>query len=111
MHEPWFPQSLVWLPGIILGCTAGLLWVLVSILAARGRGKALVFGLYWILLGASLMLLGTGLFAMAAGQPYGIWYALVLAGLIGTLVLGYYRAAIFNSYRRAALRRFFTQEL
>jgi hypothetical protein len=45
------------------------------------------------------------------GQPYGVWYGLGLAGLIGVIVIGANLPVMFMAYRGAERRRVEAQDL
>jgi hypothetical protein len=106
MAEPWFDAiRWGWLPGTLLGVLGGLWGSLAGVLAPQGKARFLVLGLGWLFLGMSLVLLAAGLTALASGQPYGVWYGLGLAGVIGTVVLGCLLPISRNRYREAKERR------
>ncbi len=106
MSEPWFdPNRYAWIPGTALGVFGGLWGALAGINAPRGKAKALVLGGWFALLGISAVLLVAGIAAYASGQPYGVWYGLGLAGLIGALVIGLNTPMILRRYREADARR------
>jgi hypothetical protein len=111
MTEPWFEPSYAWIPGTVLGCTAGLLGGLAGWLAPRGKAKAFVLGSFWFLLGIAALLLVAGVIAFVTGQPYGVWYGLGLAGLIGVLVLGLNAPVLLHRYRQAEERRMKAHDL
>ena len=106
MTEPWFdPNLYAWIPGTALGVTGGILGSLGGMLAPRGRARGLVLGLYGLVLCVTIVLLAAGLFALYAGQPYGVWYGLMLPGLLGTVVFGTLLPVILKRYREAEERR------
>jgi hypothetical protein len=105
MNAPWFPEAYAWLPGTVLGCTLGLYGAAVGILAWQGKARKPVIGAFWFFLGISVVMLVAGAIAFLTGQPYGVWYGLGLAGMIGTIVLGANGFTIFNAYRRAEARK------
>ena len=111
MSEPWFSSQWAFLPGTVLGCLLGLWGTLMGVLGSRGKAKGLIVGGFWVLLGASVVLLIAGLIALITGQPYGVWYGLGLAGLIGVLVLGFNGPMVFRVYRQAELRRMEARDL
>lgn len=112
MNEPWFDPSLyAWLPGTLLGCLGGVWGTLAGVFAPQGKAKTLVFGLWSVIFVASVILLGAGLFALIAGQPYGVWYGLGLAGMIGTCVLGPMFFTVRQRYRQAEARRLEARDL
>jgi hypothetical protein len=106
MNDPWFdPNRWAWLPGTLLGVLGGLWGGLAGTLAPQGKARRLVLGSGELLQWLSVILLGAGLIALFTGQPYGIWYGLGLAGLIGTVVLGPALPQIRKRYREAEERR------
>ena len=106
MAEPWFDgNQWAWLPGTLLGVFGGLWGALLGGLAPRGKARPLVLGLGWLFVGVSLVLLAAGLTALVSGQPYGVWYGLGLAGLMGTLVIAPLIPVARKRYREAEERR------
>ena len=105
MNQPWFdPNHWAWLPGSLLGCFGALWGTLGGVLAPQGKARPLVLGLGVLLGGLSVLLLGTAMTALWAGQPYGVWYGLGLPGLIGTLVLCPLIPLVRKRYREAEER-------
>ena len=111
MIEPWFSDLYAWIAGTALGCLAGLWGSLTGALGAQGKAKGLVVGLYWLLLGASAVMLVGGIVGYFLGQPYGVWYALGLGGVIGTVLLSCLGPVMFRAYRLAEERRMHAQDL
>ncbi|HEV3257176.1 MAG TPA: hypothetical protein VG013_09875 [Gemmataceae bacterium] len=111
MNEPWFDPMYAWLPGTLLGVIAGSLGGLAGWLGPKGKAKALVLGGFWVLFGVSAVMLVAGLAGYFSGQPYGVWYGLGLAGLIGVLVLGLNAPQLFRWYRQAEERRMSARDL
>ena len=102
---------LAWLPGTLLGCIGGTLGGLAGWLAPQGKCKGLILGSLWTVLIACGVMLVLGVIAFATGQPYGVWYGLGLAGLIGVLVLGINLPVLIRRYRQAEARRMQAQDL
>jgi len=112
MKGAWFdPNLYAWIPGTLLGVIGGTWGGLLGTLGPRGKAKRLLLGGLWVLLTCSALLLGAGLFALANGQPYGVWYGLVLAGAIGVVVLGANTPTALKVYRDAEERRMKAQDL
>ena len=112
MTDPWFdPRLYAWIPGTVLGVVGGILGSLGGMLAPRGKARMLVLGLYGTVLCATVLLLIVGLFALYLGQPYGVWYGLLLPGVIGTAVFGALLPVICKRYREAEERRLAAQDL
>ena len=93
MGEPWFdaPNRFDAWSGAIVGgvggSLVGILGGLAGWLLPRGRGRQFFPAAMAVVMGAGLATLAVGLFALAVGQPYGIWYPLVHAGtLFGVLM-------------------------
>lgn len=78
MTEPWFDANhWAWLPGTLLGCLAGLWGSVAGFLVPRRQGRTLVFGLGLLLVGLATVSVIGGLIALAAGQPFDVWFFLV----------------------------------
>jgi hypothetical protein len=45
------------------------------------------------------------------GQPYGVWYGLLLPGVIGLIVLGSLSPVAVTAYRQAELRKIQARDL
>jgi hypothetical protein len=112
MSDPWFNENLYsWLPGTALGVLGGLWGGLAGTLAPRGRGRSLVLGGMWALLLGSAVLFSLGLIALVSGQPYGVWYGLGLAGVIGLVAIGVNMPVIQRVYRAAEERKLAARDL
>lgn len=100
----WTDRTAGWVGGIgggLLGCLGTYLeWA-----AARGRARAFVLGASRALLVVGILSTIAGLVAAALGQPYEVWYILLLGGIlcggISATRLGKYEAR----YRDLELRR------
>lgn len=112
MIEPWFdPARYAWIPGTVLGVSAGLWGTTVGLFAPRGRARGAILGVGWLLIACSAVLLGAGVVAWGAGQPYGVWYGLGLAGAIGLAALGGNIPNVRRAYREAERRRMEARDL
>ena len=106
MSEPWFdPNLYAGIGGAVVGAGGAVLGPLAGILAPKGKCKRLVLGLHVGLIAVSLGLLVAGIVALAAKQPYGVWYGLLLPGVIGTFVFGALLPVIRMRYRQAEMRK------
>ena len=76
--------------GAILGATAGtvlgLLGAMLGLLMARGIGLRMASALLLAIGLAGVGALATGGYALATGQPHGVWFPLGLLGLIAAVV-------------------------
>jgi hypothetical protein len=112
MTEPWFdPNLYAWIPGTALGIAGGILGSLGGVLAPRGRARGVVLGFYGAVLCVTAVLLMAGLFALYRGQPYGVWYGLMLPGVLGTAVFGALLPVILKRYREAEERRLMAHDI
>ena len=110
---PWFEN-----PGMVgglLGAAVGVLGggvygPLVGALVPRGIGKPIVMGYHYLLLAAGIALLVAGLAALMSGQPYGVWFALLLPGAILTLLMALFTPMLLRFYRQAEARRLEAEE-
>lgn len=112
MNEPWFDAiRYAWIPGTLLGVLVGLWGSLVGALAPRGKAKPLVLGSLGILLASALICLIAAIAALLSHQPHGIWYGLLLPGVIGLLVLGPLTPLVIMGYRQAEFRKMQARDL
>lgn len=91
--------------GGLAGGSLGVLGALVGVLAATGRARRVVLGLLKLIIaicGAGLLL---GLAALALGQPYGVYYPLILLGVIGVAVPAGLLGSLKKRYEQLELRR------
>ncbi|MEM7755794.1 MAG: hypothetical protein AAF297_09190 [Planctomycetota bacterium] len=81
----WSPRTSGWIGGT--GGAMFTLYVATIIVLARKRvDRKIVGGLAAGLVGLSGVLLVVGLIALAKGQPYAVWYVLLLFGFLGMLI-------------------------
>jgi Na+/proline symporter len=97
MMQPWFDANhYAWIPGSAYGVAAGLMGGLVAWLAL------------WLV---AIALLIAGFVALAEGQPWGVWYSLLLPGAVGTLVVGANSVVVEKTYRQVEERRLAAKDL
>src|SRR2546422_2570437 len=112
MMEQWFdPNQYAWIPGTAYGVIAGVMGVLVGWLAPQGRARNFILRAWFTVWAAAVALLVIGLVALAQGQPWGVWYGLVLPGAIGTLVVGANSLVILKKHREVEGRRLAAKDL
>jgi hypothetical protein len=111
MNEPWFDPRYSFIFGTLLGVMGGVWGTLMGMFAQHGKAKSFVFGFFWFCLIYSGICLVAGIIALAMGQPYGIWYGLGLAGVIGMLVLGLNYRTMIKVYQMAEARKMAAQNL
>src|SRR5205807_1040408 len=115
MAQPWFDELTfgVWvgaLGGSVAGGLGGLWGAMIGIFAPRGKGRAVLIPIGWCFVTAGVLSLAFGLYALAAGQPYGIWYGPVLLGGIMTVVIGSLLPVVYKRYAEAEARRVQAEE-
>jgi biotin transporter BioY len=104
--QPWFDViHYAWIPGSAYGVAAGLMSGLVGWLAPRGRARNFVVRSWLALWLAGVAMLVAGFVALAEGQPWGVWYALLLPGAVGVLVVGANTYTVLRTYRLVEERR------
>lgn len=104
----WDPQMAGWIGGMGgggLGAVVGIFGGVAGILSLRGKGRRLVLGIHAAFLVLGVALLITGAIALAAGQPYHVYYPFVLMGFILTVVLAAMLPTVRRNYRMAEERR------
>ena len=111
MSAPWFDPTWAWLPGTAFGVIGGLWGSLVGVLAPRGKGKGLIVATYAVLMVAGVAMLMAGLYGLIDDQPYGVWYGLLLPGVITLLVLGPLGLVARLRYREAEFRKMHATEM
>ncbi|HEY1376850.1 MAG TPA: hypothetical protein VGF55_08645 [Gemmataceae bacterium] len=115
MSQPWFDELTfgVWVGGVgggLLGSLGGLWGAMIGMLAPRGKGRAVLIPVGWAFVGLGVVALAFGLYALVAGQPYGIWYGPLLVGVILTAVIGGLMPVVYKRYAEADARRMQAEE-
>jgi hypothetical protein len=111
MSEPWFPNPNLFgalfgaIVGGVGGSLLGMLGALSGRLAPQGKGRRWILGAWngALILGVALLI--TGVVAWLGGQPYAIWYPILLSGLLFTVVVSSVRPVLVRRYREAEARR------
>ncbi len=112
MMQLWFdPNHYAWIPGSAYGLAAGLMGGLVAWLAPRGRARNFILRAWFALWAVAVVLLVAGFVALAQGQPWGVWYGLLLPGAVGTLVVGANSVVVQKTYRQVEERRLAAKDL
>jgi membrane protein implicated in regulation of membrane protease activity len=101
--------------GGLLGAAVGVLGggiygPLIGICASRGIAKSLVFAYHFLMLGLGVALLAAGLVALVRGQPYEVWYVLLLPGALLAILMAALTPMLRLRYRQAEHRRLTAQE-
>ncbi len=112
MIEPWFDANhYAWIPGTLLGVLGGTWGSLVGILAPRGKAKHLVLGSLVLMLAACAACLSLGVLALLQHQPYGVWYGLLLPGILGLVLFPSLTPVVLMRYREAENRKMQARDL
>ena len=105
----WWSNSKMELVGSFLGSALGLFGALIGclggILAPQGKGRRFVMSLLVFSVVTGIVLLIAGLTALCLGQPYHVWYPLVMSGGICVVVVMFIFPALRRSYAQAERRR------
>ncbi len=101
----WWAGRTGGLLGGILGCVLGLMGAIIGMLCGRGKARRLVLGMMKLMgvLGVSF-LVAAGV-AMAMGQPSGVWYVMLLPGIICTILAAILLPVIRRRYQADELRK------
>jgi hypothetical protein len=110
--QPWFENY--GLVGGLAGAGVGVMGAAygstVGVLAPRGKGRAAVFAMHWTFLALGVLMLAAGITALATGQPYGVWYALLLPGALVTILMLVFLPIVRVRYQQAEHRRLEAEE-
>lgn len=80
--EPWWDDRAGGLVGSAMGIYGALFGTVVGGLGAAGRARGMVMGFMLITGVAGIVIAVLGVAALALGQPYGVWYPLILGGTV-----------------------------
>ncbi len=106
----WTPRTGALL-GAIGGALIGLLGACVGVLAARGKARAGVLGAMYVgLIGGGVCLI-LGIAAIALRQPYGVYYPLLLIGVILLIVIGGNMPGVRQRYQALEMQRMAARDM
>ncbi len=91
--------------GAVMGTSLGLLGAIIGTLAGIGRARRFTITFQVLGIMGGVVCLIAGVVALIVGQPYAVYYPLLLCGLIGTVVLGALLPVVRNGYAQHELRR------
>ena len=101
----WWSDRAGNLAGGIFGSVVGCLGGLMGWLSSKGRARSFVLNTARALTALGIAATVTGLVAVTGHQPYGVWYPLLLVGVICVLVFPACLRVCLQRYRAIELRR------
>ena len=101
----WWSDRQAGLLGGIVGGGLGLLGGLIGWLASRGRGRGFVLAASAAIVALGALAAAAGIVALLRAQPYGVWYPLVLLGVLSLGVMGLGHRRLRARYDEVELRR------
>ncbi len=107
----WWSETSGGLVGGLAGGLLGVLGGVIGVLAARARARSLVMGLLGLMSLIGVSGIGLGAWALLAGQPWVVWFPLLLPGILGTLLPTGLREPIRRHYETVELRRMRIRDL
>ena len=107
----WWGERTGGLIGGVLGALMGLLGAAVGVLASRGAARGFALGAMRAMLVVGVVALAVGIVAVVQSQPYGVYYPLLLIGVLcSALPLGLLRT-IRRRYEQLELRKMEAQDM
>jgi hypothetical protein len=103
--DQWWGDRTAGLVGGGAGGVVGILGALVGWLGGTGRARRFVLGLTGVLIGAGVVAFVAGAIAWTRGQPYAVYYPLLLVGFICAVVFGSVLPTLRKRYEAQELRR------
>jgi hypothetical protein len=82
----WWSNRVGGLIGGALGSLLGIIGAVVGTLCGIGRGRGVVTGLLIMMAAAGVVCLVLGIVALALGQPYAVYYPLLLIGILAAVL-------------------------
>jgi hypothetical protein len=100
----WSDRTAGWIGGVI-GLFLGTLGSYMEWSASRGRSRRFVLAAARALIALGIVITIVGLIAISLRQPYGVWYVLLLAGILCALIFPFRLRRYEAQYRAVELRR------
>jgi hypothetical protein len=101
----WWSDRAAGMLGAIAGSMLGVLGACIGWLGSAGRAKGFVLGATRGMGALGAVALVLGLVALAGGQPYAVFYPLLLLGLIGSMLGLTLPRSLSRRYEQMELRR------
>ena len=107
--SPWFSAETAnlygGLSGAGIGVIGGTLGAAAGMLAPKGKGRGFVLGGMMVFAIIGVVILIIGIVAVSGGQPYHVWYPMVLLGAMLAGLFGGLTPVIRKRYSEAEARR------
>lgn len=101
----WWSPRQSGLIGGIGGSAIGCFGALIGLLASKGKARNFVLTSIKISIVVGILLMIAGLVALVCKQPYAVWYALLLPGVILTSVFSLNLSSLQRRYDELEIRR------
>src|SRR4051794_111569 len=100
--EPWFDaKAYGWIIAVLSGGAGFSTGMLGEKLAPKGKAKRPIFTSLYVQEVASALLVCAGVAGRIAGQPYVVWSALLIPGVIGLVVTSLTIVRLERIYRKS----------
>ena len=109
----WDPQTAVWvgaIGGSAIGVVGGMYGGAVGVLAPRGKCKTLILTFHVLMTVFGTITLVAGIVAASEGQPYSVYYPLLLGGGLVAVLFGSLFPVVAIQYRQADSRKLDAEE-
>ncbi len=109
----WDPQTMGMVGGIggaVIGTIGGLHGGAIGYFAPRGKYKSVVLTVHVSMIVAGAAVLIAGLVAVFSGQPYAVYYPLLLLGGLVTMLFTFLFPVVIAQYRHADARKLDAEE-
>lgn len=107
----WWSSETAGIVGGIGGAVLGVLGALIGGLASRQRARGFVIGALKTGAAVGVAMLGFGMVAITTGQPYEVWFVLLLTGIIVAAVFGGLIGQVAARYEATELQRMRAHDL
>ncbi|GAB4384437.1 MAG: hypothetical protein Kow0022_07010 [Phycisphaerales bacterium] len=107
---PWFDQQMAGIVGGAIGAGVGVVFGAIGgglggPLAALGKARTFVLGMFYLAIAVGIGLIGVGVAAIVQDQPWWVWMAFMLPGVISASVMGGLLPLVKGRYRQAEQRK------
>ena len=101
----WWSGPQAGLVGGLFGSAVGIMGAIIGTLSGLGRFRSFCLGLCWLNIVIGVVSLIAGIVAVSTGQPYEVYFPLLLCGTIATTVVGGVLPTVRKRYEETELRR------